>query len=219
MPESAESLPASGPRKLHAPAARRNRAPILEVLQAVLPADAMVLEVGAGSGEHAVHFAAALPRVCWQPTDPDPDALASIAAHVADAGLANVRQTFRLDVRLLPWPGVAAATVDAVVAINVIHIAPWETCCGLIAGAGQALRPDGLLYLYGPFKREGRHTADSNASFDAQLRRMDQTYGVRDVTDVARLASAAGLVWEREVAMPANNLSLLFRQRSAGSRG
>lgn len=212
MPDHADSLRSLRARKLHAPATLNNRAPILEVLQSVLPEHALVLEVGAGTGEHAVHFAAALPGVWWQPTDPDPDALASIAAHVGSAGRANVGEPFRLDVRQLPWPGIGAATLDAVVAINVIHIAPWETCCALIGGASLALKPDGLLYLYGPFKRDGRHTAVSNALFDEQLQQMNPAYGVRDLADVARLAADAGLLWEREVAMPANNLSLVLRK-------
>ncbi len=136
MPDHADSLRSLRARKLHAPATLNNRAPILEVLQSVLPEQALVLEVGAGTGEHAVHFAAALPGVWWQPTDPDPDALASIAAHVGSAGRANVGEPFRLDVRQLPWPGIGAATPVAVAAFKVIHIVATETSCALIGGAG-----------------------------------------------------------------------------------
>lgn len=216
LPTYGEPLLSTGPRKLHAPATLRNRQPILDVLRSVVSDVGVVLEVGAGTGEHAVYFAAALPRVTWQPTDPDPDALSSIAAYAADAGLANLRPAYALDTRALPWAGVGEATVDAVVAINVIHISPWDVCRGLIAGAAGALKPDGRLVLYGPFKRDGRHTAASNARFDQQLRAMNPTYGVRDLGDVAGMAADWGLAIDREVAMPANNLTLVLRKMTVG---
>lgn len=214
MPSGFDVRPSEGPRKLHAPATLRNRAAILEVLQDILPETGAVLEVGAGSGEHAVYFAQALPGVLWQPTEAEPECLASITAYVADAALANLRPPFRLDARALPWAGIRAGGFDAVVAINVVHISPWATCCGLIAGATAALTADGILFLYGPYKREGRHTAVSNALFEEQLWAMDPRFGVRDVADVAAEARLAGLDLEREVLMPANNLSLVFRKRS-----
>lgn len=204
--------PIAGQGKLHAPATLRNRGPILSVLEEVLPHKGMLLEIGAGTGEHAVYFATALPELRWQPTDPDADALASIALHAADAGLPNLQRPFRLDVRIQPWPGIEEATVDAVLAINVIHIAPWETCLGLVQGAARVLKPEGALILYGPFKRDGRHTAASNALFDLQLQDMNPAYGVRDLTEVAGIAADAGLPLERQVAMPANNLTVVFRK-------
>lgn len=212
VPANAETPPITGPCKRHAPATLRNRGPILEVLKAVLPEAGGVLEVGAGTGEHAVYFAAALPAIRWQPTDPDLEALASITAYASDAGLANLPPPLQLDARARPWPSMADVMFDAVVAINVIHISPWEACCGLITGAVAALKPGGLLYLYGPYKRDGRHTAPSNALFDQQLRDADPAWGVRDLADVLALAADAGLTFDREVAMPANNLSVVLRK-------
>lgn len=213
VPPDVETSPIAGPSKRHAPATLRNREPILDVLTAVLPAAGEVLEVGAGTGEHAVYFAAALPAIRWQPTDPDPESLASIAAYAAEANLANLAPPLRLDARAQPWPGIADATLDAVAAINVIHISPWETCCGLITGASAALKPGGVLYLYGPYKRDGQHTAPSNAQFDQQLRQTNPAWGVRDLADILALATDAGLAFEREVTMPANNLSVVLRKR------
>lgn len=212
VPANAETPPITGSCKRHAPATLRNRGPILEVLKAVLPEAGDVLEVGAGTGEHAVYFAASLPAIRWQPTDPDPEALASITAYAADASLANLPPPLQLDARARPWPSMADVMFDAVVAINVIHISPWETCCGLITGAVAALKPGGLLYLYGPYKRDGRHTAPSNAQFDQQLRQTNSAWGVRDLADVLALAADAGLTLDREVAMPANNLSVVLRK-------
>ncbi|MEK6349401.1 MAG: DUF938 domain-containing protein [Burkholderia sp.] len=203
--------PSTPPARLHAPAAERNREPILAVLREVLPAQGTVLEIASGSGQHAVHFAAALPHLAWQPTDPDPDALASIAAWAADAALPNLRAPRQLDVRADDWPLDAA---DAVVCINMIHIAPWEAACALIAGAARVLGDGGVLLLYGPYRRNGEHTAPSNAAFHAQLRRRDPAWGVRDLEAVTELAQAAGFEPERVVEMPANNLSVAFRRRA-----
>jgi hypothetical protein len=202
--------------KRYALATARNREPIGDVLRAVLPAEGAILEIGAGSGEHAIAFAAAFPGVIWQPTDADPECLASIAAWRAEADRPNLRPPFYLDVRHHPWPAGAGgpSTYDAVVSINMIHIAPWEACQGLMAGAATALRNDGALMLYGPFMIGGRHTAPSNALFDDSLRAMDARFGVRDVDAVAAEAESQGLTLERRVTMPANNLSLIFRRRS-----
>jgi SAM-dependent methyltransferase len=204
--------PAEDPRR-HAPATLRNRAPILEVLHRALPETGLVLEIASGSGEHAVAFAAALPRIAWQPTDRDPRALASIAAHAADADLPNLRAPLRLDVEAPTWPVDGAA---AVVCCNMIHIAPWSACAGLLAGAARTLVPGGLLYLYGPFQRDGRHTADSNRAFDEDLRRRNPAWGVRDLGEVTALAEANGLRRMEIVEMPANNLSVLFRRLAPG---
>jgi hypothetical protein len=193
----------------HAPATLRNREPILGVLRQALPATGLVLEIASGTGEHAAAFAAAFPRLAWQPSDPDPRAQLSIAAHAEAAGLANLRQPLPLDAAVEPWP-IAAA--DAVLAINMIHIAPWPAACGLVAGAARILPPHGLLYLYGPFRQGGRHTADSNRRFDDDLRRQDPAWGVRDLEAVTALAAASGFALDACLAMPANNLSVLYRR-------
>ncbi len=202
------SSPAADPRR-HAPATLRNRAPILEVLRRALPETGLVLEIASGSGEHAASFAAALPQITWQPTDQDSGALASIAAYASDAGLPNLLAPLRLDVQSGSWPVVSAA---AILCCNMIHIAPWSACGGLLAGAGRTLAPGGLLYLYGPFQQDGRHTADSNRAFDEDLRRRNPAWGVRDLTEVTALAATNGLRRVEIVEMPANNLSVLFRR-------
>jgi SAM-dependent methyltransferase len=197
----------TGVEALTAPAVARNRDPILAVLRRVLPVRGTVLEVASGTGEHAVHFAAALPGLAWQPTDVDADALGSIAAHRRSAQLPNLLPALELNAAALPWP---VPRVDAVVAINMIHIAPWAAAEGLMAGAARVLAPAGVLYLYGPFKENGRHTAPSNAAFDASLRACDPQWGVRDLGEVAALAARHGLDFAERIAMPANNLSLVF---------
>jgi cyclopropane fatty-acyl-phospholipid synthase-like methyltransferase len=195
--------------KRHAPATARNKDPILAVLERVLPREGTVLEVASGSGEHAVYFASRMPGIMWQPTDEDEGARASVDAHRADAGLANLAPALALDARSDEWP---IARADAVVSINMIHIAAWAACQGLMRGAARVLSPGGVLYLYGPFKRGGTHTAPSNASFDASLRDHDPAWGVRDVDDVTREAEKNGLARVEIVEMPANNLSLVFRR-------
>jgi SAM-dependent methyltransferase len=169
-----------------------------------------VLELASGSGEHAVFFAAALPGVIWQPSDPDPRARASIAAF-RDAGAPpNLLPPVALDASAAAeWPIAGAA---AVVCINMVHIAPWSACEGLMAGAARVLPPGGVLYLYGPFREEGRHTAPSNEAFDADLRARDPRWGVRDLGEVIALARRHGLAYRETVAMPANNRSAVFRR-------
>jgi SAM-dependent methyltransferase len=194
--------------RLQSPAAARNRQPILEVLEQVLPERARVLEVASGSGEHAVHLAGARPGWTWQPSDPHPRALASIAAWREAAGLTNLREPLRLDVTG-NWP---AEPFDALVAINLLHISAWAVTETLMAGAGASLVSGGVLYLYGPFRREGRHTAPTNAAFDADLRTRDPRWGIRDLEAVTAEAERCGLDLERVVAMPANNLSVVFRR-------
>jgi cyclopropane fatty-acyl-phospholipid synthase-like methyltransferase len=210
MPESPNQS-----AKRHAPATLRNREPIAAILRDALPERGTVLEIASGSGEHAVHFAAAFPGIVWQPSDAAPDCLASIRAWSTEATLPNLLPPLALDVRTLPWPNIAPASFDAVVSINMIHIAPFECCRSLMVGARTALKPGGLLLLYGPFKLEGRHTAPSNQAFDESLRAMDPRFGVRDLADVAAEAAACGLALEKQVAMPANNLSVLFRKAMA----
>ncbi|MBV8654091.1 MAG: DUF938 domain-containing protein [Alphaproteobacteria bacterium] len=206
-------MPSPDDPRRHASATLRNRAPILEVLRRVLPGTGLVLEIASGTGEHAVAFAAALPQIAWQPTDRDPRALASIAAHAADAGLPNLHAPLRLDVEQAEWPVAGAA---AILCCNMIHIVPWSACAGLLAGAGRTLMPGGLLYLYGPFRRDGKHTADSNRAFDEDLRRQNPAWGVRDLGEVTTLAEANGLRRAEIVDMPANNLSVLFRRLAPG---
>ncbi len=193
--------------RLHSPAVARNRQPILEVLQQVLPERARVLEVASGSGEHALHCAAAMPGWAWQPSDPTPEALASIAAWRERAGRSNLAAPIRLDATdAESWP---AGPFEAIVAINLIHISPWEVAGALMARAGERLVEGGTLYLYGPFRRDG-HTAPSNVAFDASLRRRDPRWGVRDLEAVTAEAGRHGLTLEDVVEMPANNLSVVF---------
>jgi SAM-dependent methyltransferase len=175
----------------------------------VLPVSGLVLEVASGSGEHAAYFAKELPLLTWQPSDPDPDALASIAAHGAAVQRSNLRPPLHLDVTAAAWP---LERADAVLCCNMIHIAPWAACEGLIAGAARILAPGGVLYLYGPYKVGGRHTAPSNAAFDADLRTRNPQWGIRDLGAVTTLAENAGLALTETVAMPANNLSVVFRR-------
>ncbi|MDY7117292.1 DUF938 domain-containing protein [Halomonas sp. SSL-5] len=192
----------------YSPAAARNRQPILEALRAALPERARVLELASGSGEHAVHCAAAMPGWMWQPSDPTPEALASIAAWREQAGLANLAEPLRLDATAVDsWP---AGPFEAIVAINLMHIAPWAVSEALMARAGERLVRGGVLYLYGPYRRGGEHTSASNAAFDADLRRRDPRWGVRDLEQVVAEAEHHGLRLEGTVEMPANNLSVLF---------
>jgi hypothetical protein len=180
----------------------------------VLPATGLVLEVASGSGEHALHLAAALPHLVFQPSDPDPAARASIDAWAAGAGLPNLRPALALDAAAPPaaWP---IARADAVLCINMIHIAPWEAALGLVAGAARLLvAPGAPLVLYGPFRRGGAHTAPSNAAFDASLRAQDPRWGVRDLEAVAGAAAEAGFGPPEAIAMPANNLTVVFRRRA-----
>jgi SAM-dependent methyltransferase len=192
------------------PSTARNRDPILEVLKPRLPGRGLVLEVAAGAGEHAVHCATALPHLQWRPTDPDPEALASIAAWRSHAGPPNLLPPLRLDASDPDsWP---VERADAVVNINMLHISPWAAAQGLMAGAGRVLPAGGLLYLYGPYIEAGVATAQSNLDFDASLRRRDPAWGLRRLDDVIGLAAAHGLALTERIAMPANNLSLIFRK-------
>lgn len=194
----------------YAPAAARNREPILAALRGRLPAAGLLLEVASGSGEHAVHLAAAFPALAIQPSDPDPDARASIAAWAAETGLANIRPPLALDAAAAaPWP---LAQADAVLCINMIHIAPWPATQGLLHGAARILPHGAPLVLYGPFRRGGAHTAPSNEAFDASLRAQDPRWGVRDLEEVAALAATQGFGAPEVVPMPANNLTVVFRR-------
>ena len=195
--------------KRHAPATARNRQPILDVLRSRLPAEGVVLEIASGSGEHIVYFAAALPGLVFQPSDPSAEARASIDDWVQTEGLGNVREALALDAAGEVWP---IERADAVLCCNMIHIAPWEAAVGLISGAARLLAEGGTLYLYGPYRRDGRHTAPSNEAFDRDLRQRNPAWGVRDLETVAALAAAQGFTSPEIIDMPANNLSLLFKR-------
>jgi SAM-dependent methyltransferase len=174
-----------------------------------LPAEGLVLEIASGTGEHVVHFAAALPGLTFQPSDPSADARASIDDWVRMQGLGNVRAALALDAAGDAWP---IERADAVLCCNMIHIAPWEAAIGLIAGAAHVLPAGGTLYLYGPYRREGRHTAPSNEAFDRDLRQRDPAWGVRDLEAVMSLAEDRGFGPPEIIDMPANNLSLIFKR-------
>lgn len=193
-----------------APATQRNRQPILDVLCAILPDTGLVLEVASGTGEHVAHFARALPALRWQPSDPAPDARASIAAWVAEERLDNVQPPLDLDAAGDSWP---IARADAVLCINMVHISPWAATEGLMRGAGRLLSAGQPLYLYGPYRRPGHALEPSNAAFDADLKRRDPRWGLRDLGEVTSCAEAEGLLLDRIFEMPANNLSVLFRKR------
>jgi hypothetical protein len=200
-----------------APAAERNKEPILTVLMRVLPESGVVLEIASGTGQHVVHFARELPCLTWQPSDPDPQMRASIVAWVAEAGLPNVRPPLDLDVCSEAWPlervdAWPVERADAVVCINMIHIAPWDATLHLMGGASRLLPVRGVLVLYGPFRRFGRHIAPSNEVFDNQLKRTDPAWGVRDLEVVASVADQNGFALEEVIEMPANNLSVVFHR-------
>ncbi|MCM8729423.1 DUF938 domain-containing protein [Hephaestia sp. GCM10023244] len=206
-PWLAADAEAEGPRR-HAPATRRNREAIAEVLMNALPVAGLVLEVASGSGEHCAHFAREFPGLVWQPSDPDPHARASIVAW--SEGLANVRAPLDLDAVADDWP---IARADACVCINMVHISPWEATLGLFAGAARILPRGAPLVLYGPYRRDAVPTAPSNEAFDAALKARDSRWGLRRVEAVRAAAEDAGFGFDRLVEMPANNVSLVFRRR------
>jgi len=195
------------------PSAERNKDPILAVLAEVLPARGLVLEIASGTGQHVVHFAAALAGLLWQPSELDQASCEAIDERVRDAGLANVRPAIELDARTAPWPVEAA---DAIVCINMVHISPWSATLGLMAEAARVLGEGGVLFLYGPYRRDGLHTSPGNVQFDAELRARNPEWGIRDTQEVCEAASAARFALERLVEMPANNLSLVFRKGRQG---
>lgn len=207
----------------YAPATQRNREPILEVLLQVLPLTGMVLEISSGTGEHAVFFSPRLSPRHWLPSDPNPTARASIAAWREHCPADNLYPPLALDVRepiwaverderpeLLPGIDLKQNPIVAIVNINMIHIAPWSACLGLMAGARRILPTGGILYLYGPFKR-GRHTSPSNLAFEQSLQAQNPEWGVRDLDDVVAVAQAQNLSLIKTYEMPANNLSVIFQ--------
>jgi SAM-dependent methyltransferase len=207
--------------RLDAPAFHRNHAPIWSVLAPYLQErQGDVLELGSGSGQHLVEFARQAPHITWWPSDLDAASLHSIAAWREHAQLANLQPPLRIDIAQANWSAENGKLPPflAILSFNVIHIAPWQVAQGLFTGVAQHLRGDGRLFLYGPFMREGKHTAPSNAAFDASLRRQNPQWGVRDLRDVAALAGRCRLALADIVEMPANNLTLVF-ERSGGICG
>ena len=201
--------------RLDAAAYHRNFAPMLAVLRRVLrDRSGHVLDIGSGTGQHVVGFAEALPKLTWWPTDPNPKHLKSIEAWRRHSGMANVAPPFALDVvdpeARLDGAGRPSKPLAAIVAMNVIHIAPWSVCEGIMRIAGRSLGKGGFVALYGPFKRDGQHTASSNAAFDASLRQENPQWGVRDLEAVEAAAIAGGLHLSAVEEMPANNLTLVF---------
>lgn len=187
--------------------AERNRDPILAVLRRTLPASGLVLEIGSGTGQHVAQFAKAMPELTWQPSDADTTYRRSVVSWTAKERVANVRAPIRLDVHDASWP---VAIVDAVIAINVLHVSPWSATTALFDGARRVVRTGGIVFLYGPFMRGARHTAPSNAQFDASLRAHDERWGVRNLDDVVATARHSGFALREIVEMPANNLSLVL---------
>jgi SAM-dependent methyltransferase len=202
--------------RLDAAAFHRNHAPIWAVLQKFLGGKSGdVVEAGSGTGQHVVHFATHTPDIIWWPSDLNERHIKSIEAWRAHAALPNIRPPLRIDLTDPDWPstmqdGGGPAELLAIFCANVIHIAPWRVAEGLFASAGRYLRADGRLFLYGPFKRAGKHTAMSNAVFDTSLREQDAEWGVRDIADIEKLAAGVGLALVETVPMPANNLILVF---------
>ena len=202
--------------RLDAAAFHRNHEPIWAVLQKFLAGESGdVVEVGSGTGQHVVHFAKHTPGIIWWPSDLNENHLKSIEAWRAYSALPNIRAPLRIDLTDPAWcsamhDGSGPAELLAVFCANVIHIAPWGVAEGLFAGAGRYLRANGRLFLYGPFKHDGKHTAMSNAVFDTSLREQDAEWGVRDIADLEKLAAGAGLALIEKLPMPANNMILVF---------
>ena len=199
---------AAGNRR-SAPAALRNRGPIADVLADWLPKRGLVLEIASGTGEHAVHFAERFPGLEWQPSDIHPEALASVAAWRETGGLGNLRAPLVIDASSRDWP---ISRADSVLSINMVHISPWESALGLLAGTARLLAPGGPLILYGPWLTDAAETAQSNLDFDADLRRRNPQWGLRKIEEFAAAAEDRFELAESRT-MPANNMMLLLRRR------
>jgi len=198
------------PARLESAAAERNKQPIAEALGGVLPPSGLVFEIASGTGQHAEHLARAYPDLEWQPSEPDDESRAALAARVQRTGLPNLRAPIAFDVHSSATP---IASAQAVVCINMIHIAPWSACEALLRHASVLLAPGAPLFVYGPFMRDGLHTAPSNAAFDSSLRARNASWGVRDLTDVDGLARGYGFTLALTMTMPANNFSIVWRRR------
>lgn len=196
------------PNLPHSPAADRNKESILAQLLSILGQSGTALEIASGTGQHVAWFAAALPHWTWQPTDFDAEMLPVIAQRIAQAGVGNTLPPLRLDVTQPRWP--CAGKFDAMLCANMLHIAPWDACAGLMAGAARHLAPGGLLVTYGPYFEHGVPPAPSNLAFDASLRERNPAWGIRQLDEVAAEAARHGLALAQRHAMPANNLLLVF---------
>ena len=195
----------------YAPATGRNREPIFEVLAQIIQPDSNILEIASGTGEHAIFMASKLTSCCWIPSDVNSEAIESIAAWKKTCSLDNLKLPLLIDVAQPGWQQqLNGQEINAIVNINMIHISPWQSCLGLFKGAGEILPEGGILYLYGPYKRDGEHTAPSNASFDSSLRDRNPLWGVRDLEAVVAAAAAENLTLQQVIPMPANNLSVIF---------
>jgi SAM-dependent methyltransferase len=220
-----DGQPVEADGRLDAAAFHRNHEAIWAVLQPFLAGKSGdAIEAGSGTGQHVVHFARHTPDIVWWPSDLNEKHLRSIEAWRAHSGLSNIRPPLRIDLSDAAWcdamhDNSGPQNLLAVFCANVIHIAPWRVAEGLFAGAGRYLRTDGRLFLYGPFKRGGKHTALSNAVFDTSLRERDPEWGVRDVAALEQLAADAGLALVETAEMPANNLILAFERSKKGDRG
>ena len=209
-PVALEQRSVSADQRMFSPSAARNSTPILGILNRVLPSTGLVLEIGCGTGEHAVCFAGAMPSLTWQPSDVDSESRTSTACWIKFANLSNVLAPLDIDVCSSLWGVEQAAPFDAIVSINMVHIAPWAACLGLFAGASRLLRAGGLLVLYGPFMRGGVHSAPSNAAFDTSLKARNPSWGVRDISDLERVGNASRLRLLEMIDMPANNMLIVF---------
>ncbi len=189
-----------------APAAERNRQPILEVLRTYLSQAATVLEIASGTGQHVNYFAGELAECHWIPSEKDAETLATLGRGLAGLKRPNVAAPLIIDV-IGTWPDLE---VDAVIVANLLHISPPETVQALCQGAAGVCRSGGILHVYGPFMREGKHTSEGNVAFDASLRGQDSTWGIRDAEQVIKAAADSGFACLEQIAMPANNLSLVF---------
>lgn len=197
--------------KQHAPQADRNKGPIVDVLKRVLPDSGMALEVGSGTGQHVIHFARQFPRLTWQPSDYDQVAIASIESYRRESRLKNVREPLLLEVRKKLWGN---GLLDAVLAVNLVHVTSWSVCEGLFDGARRHLRPSGVLFLYGPFKQNGGFTNADDAALDAALRSRNADWGLRDIEAVAALGTARNLLVEQAVDLPGGQLGVVFRKQA-----
>ena len=194
--------------------ADRNRDDILVVLREIVPEAGSILEIASGAGKHAAHFAAAFAPRVWQPSEYDPDRIDAMRARLSGLDLPNLRDPVLLDAAADSWPveaGWADPPIRMIYNVNMIHIAPWSVCLGLLAGAARILRDDGVLFIYGPFNRDGVYTSEGNANFDRSLRAQNAEWGLRDLGEVCEAAEAVGLSLDRVVEMPVNNLSVVFR--------
>lgn len=197
--------------KQHAPLADRNKGAILNVLSRVLPDYGIVLEIGSGTGQHVIHFARQLRRIEWQPSDYDQVSVASIDSYRGEARLSNVREPLLLEVRQKSWGN---GLLDAVVAINLVHVTSWSVCEGLFDGSRRHLKPHGVLFVHGPFKQAGGFTSRENAQLDAQLRERNPDWGLRDLEAVVALGSARGMQVEQVVDMPDAQIGIVLRRQA-----